>query len=209
MNPAVARPSRLPTLASTAFGLALGAATFLLHGHVAVLDALTNSTSTWIIWAAVAGALIPDLGQAAMSGALMMIATCTAYYAVAATQGWFGLAAIPTAAVWFVTGAIGGPILAWSGWSARRAQGFQRNLAVAAIGMAVTGEGLWLAVVLNYWKPAIAFLTAGVLITAALTIYRYREAGSRPWQPLIYMPVLAGLYLAAEYFVLDRVLTHV
>ncbi|HEY4456392.1 MAG TPA: DUF6518 family protein [Pseudonocardiaceae bacterium] len=209
MNTAVARQTRVPALASAAFGLALGAATFLLHGHNPVLDALTNSTSTWIIWAAIAGALISDRGQAAMSGALMMIATCAAYYATAATRGWFGLGAIPTAAVWFVTGAIGGPILAWAGWSARRATGFHRNLAVAVIGMAVTGEGLWLAVVLNYKAPATAFLTAGVLITIALTLYRYRQVGRHPWQPLIYMPPLAGAYLAAEYFVLDRLLAHV
>jgi hypothetical protein len=209
VNLAVAQQSRVPALASTAFGLALGAATFLLHGHYPLIDVLTNSTSTWIIWAAIAGALIPDRGQAAMSGALMLVATCAAYYAVAASQGLFGLGAIPTAAVWFVTGAIGGPILAWAGWSARRAEGFHRNLAVAVIGMAVTGEGLWLAVVLNYRTPAIAFLTAGVIITIALTSYRYRSAGRHPWQPLIYMPLLAGVYLAAEYFVLDRLLAHV
>jgi hypothetical protein len=75
--------------------------------------------------------------------------------------------------------------------------------------MTVTGEGLWLAVVLNYRTPATAFLTAGVIITIALTIYRYRSAGRHPWQPLIYMPLLAGAYLAAEYFVLDRLLAHV
>ena len=119
-NLAVARQSRIPVPASTAFGLLLGAATSLLRG-------------------------------------------------------------IPTAAVWLVTGAIGGPILALAGWSA----------------------------ILRYQAPAIASLTAGVLVTIALTAYRYRSVGRHPWQPLVYTPVLAGLYLVAEYFVPDRVPAHV
>ena len=209
MNTAVAQQSRLPAPASIAFGLLLGVATLLLHGLNPVLDTLTNSTSTWIIWAAIAGALIVNRGQAAMCGALMMVATCAAYYALAATKGMFSLDALPSSAVWFVTGAIGGPILAWAGWSTRRATNWQRHLGVAVIGMAVTGEGLWLAAVLHYWPSAIAFLAAGVIITIVLTLYRRRSVGPHFWQPLIYMPALAVVYLLAEYLVLDRLLASV
>jgi hypothetical protein len=199
----------LATLASIAFGLVLGAATLQLHGLGAVLDAVTNSTSTWIIWAAVAGALIPRRSLATMCGAVMMVATCTGYYALAAARNLFDLGAIPTAAVWFVTGAIGGPILAWAGWNTRHATGLARHLGVAIIGMAITGEGLWLAVVLHYRSTAIAFVAAGVITTVILTIYRYPKAGRHPWQPLIYLPILAAAYLGAEYFVLDRLLAFV
>ena len=212
MNTAVAQQTRAPvlaTLASIAFGLALGAATLLLHGHNAALDAATNSTSTWIIWTAIAGALIPSRSLGMICGAIMMIATCTGYYALAAARGLFDLGGLPSAAVWAIAGAIGGPILAWSGWSTRRATGIQRHLGVAIIGMAVTGEGLWLGVILHYWPTATAFLTAGTLITVALTIYRYKKAGPRAWQPLAYMPLLAAAYLTAEYFVLNGLLANV
>jgi hypothetical protein len=193
-------------LATIAFGLVLGAATLRLHGVNAALDAVTNSTSTWIIWAAVAGALIPSRSLATMCGALMLVAACTGYYAAAAALHLFDLGAIPTAAVWFVTGAIAGPILAWAGWSTRRATGLKRHLGVAIIGMVITGEGLWLALVLHDWPAAIAFLATGVIITATLTSYRYKAAGRHAWQPLIYLPALAAAYLAAEYFLLDRLL---
>ena len=210
MSTAVARQTRTPILAplaSIAFGLALGAATLLLHGHNAALDAATNSTSTWIIWTAIAGALIPSRKQGMTCGAVMMIATCTGYYALAAARGLFGASGIPSAAVWVLAGIIGGPILAWSGWSTRRAIGLQRHLGVAVVGMAITGEGLWLGVVLHYWPTAIAFLTAGTIITLALTIYRYSMTGPHAWQPLIYLPVLACAYLAAEYFILNWLLS--
>lgn len=212
MSTTVATQTRPPiqaALACIVFGLALGAATLALHGINATLAAATNSTSTWIVWAAIAGALIPRRGLAMTCGAIMMIATCAGYYALALAQGLVDTGAIPTAAIWALTGAIGGPILAWSGWSTRRATGFPRHLGVAVIGMAVAGEGLWLGVVLHYWPTATVFLTAGVIITIALTTYRHNQAGRHPWQPLILMPVLAAAYLAAEYFVLNGLLTTV
>lgn len=212
MDTAAAQSARTPALAtitSIAFGLALGAATLQLHGRNAVLDAATNSTSTWIIWAAIAGALIPRRSLATMCGAVMMVATCTGYYALAAARHLFDLGAIPTAAVWFIAGAIGGPILAWAGWSTRYATGLARHLGVAIIGMAITGEGLWLAVVLHYRATATAFVAAGVLATVILTIYRYPNVGRHPWQPLIYLPILSAAYLGAEYLVLDRLLAFV
>lgn len=204
-----ARIHVLAPVASVAFGLALGAATFLLHGHNAALDAATNSTSTWIIWAAIAGALIPRRVIGMICGAAMMIATCTGYYAIAAAHGLFGAGAIPTAAIWALAGAIGGPILAWAGWSTRRATGLRRHVGVAVIGMAIVGEGLWLGVVLHYWPTAMIFLVVGVLATIALTVYRHKSVGQDAWQPLIYMPILAGIYLAAEYFVLNGLLSSV
>lgn len=206
MNPAVARQSRTPVPASIAFGLLLGVATFLLHGHNAVLDAATNSTSTWIIWTAIAGALIEDRAQAMLCGAVMMIATCAAYYVTAAANGEFGIQGIPSALVWTAAGLIGGPVLAWSAWSTRRATDIQRNLGVAVIGTALTGEALWLGCILHYWRTATAFLIIGVLVTIALTTYRYKVVGRRPWHPLIYLPVLAAAHLAAEYFILNRLL---
>ncbi|HJP77659.1 MAG TPA: DUF6518 family protein [Pseudonocardiaceae bacterium] len=210
MTPTAAQSTRtsvLATVGSIAFGLVLGVATLRLHGMAPGLDEATNSTTTWIIWAAIAGALIPNRSLATMCGALILVATCTGYYAAAAARHIFDMGAIPTAAVWFVTGAIGGPILAWAGWNTRRATGLQRHLGVAIIGMAITGEGLWLAAVLHHWATAAVFLAAGVITTTALTIYRYKAAGPRSWQPLIYMPILAAAYLATEYFVLDRLLT--
>jgi hypothetical protein len=209
VNLAVARQSRTPVPASIAFGLLLGAATFLLHGHNVVLDAATNSTSTWIIWTAIAGALIEDRARAMLCGALMMIATCAAYYVTAAANGDFGIPGIPSALVWTAAGIVGGPVLAWSAWSTRRAANIQRNLGVALIGTAVTGEGLWLGCVLHYWPTAAVFLTIGILLTIALTTYRHKAAGRHPWQPLIYLPVLAVTYLAAEYLILDRLLSAV
>lgn len=196
-------------LAAVAFGLILGAATFLLHGLTLALDAATNSTSTWIIWAAVAGALIPHRTQAMLCGAILMIATCAGYYGTVAARGLFGAPGIPSALVWTSAGVIGGALLAWSAWSTRHKTGFQRHLGVALLGMAVTGEGLWLALILHYWPTAAVFLTAGALLTVALTTYRYRNVGRAAWQPLIYMPVLAFIYLAAEFLVLNRLLAAV
>lgn len=212
VNTAVAQRSRtsaLPILASIAFGLILGAATFLLHGLNQALDVVTNSTSTWIIWAAVAGALIPRRTQAMLCGAILMVATCAGYYATVAARSLFGAPGIPVALVWLVAGVIGGPILAWAAWSTRHATGVQRNLGVALIGMAVAGEGLWLGLVLHYWQTAAIFLTAGTLLTIALTIYRYRDAGRNAWLPMLYMPVLAFAYLAAEYVFLNQLMAAV
>lgn len=99
--------------ATAVFGLLLGWATYGLHGLTPVLDRATNSTSTWIIWTAVAGALIRGRRLAVWSGALMMLATCCGYYTASALGGTFGSGGLGTAAVWSLAGLAGGPC--WDG----------------------------------------------------------------------------------------------
>lgn len=137
--------------ATAVFGLLLGSATYGLHGITPVLDRATNSTSTWIIWTAVAGALIRDRWLAVWSGALMMLATCCGYYTASALGDTFGSGGLGTAAVWSVAGLAGGPLLGWAGWTVRRARGDLRAVAGAVIAMVVLGEGLWLGLGLRYW----------------------------------------------------------
>ncbi|MFH0518603.1 hypothetical protein ACHBTE_15690 [Streptomyces sp. M41] len=55
---------------------------------------------TWIIWTAVAGALIHVRQLAIWGGALMRLAALGGYYAASAAGGTFGAEGLRTAAVW-------------------------------------------------------------------------------------------------------------
>ncbi|NMH79166.1 hypothetical protein HF577_18990, partial [Pseudonocardia xinjiangensis] len=100
--------------ATAAFGLLLGSATYGLHGTTPLLERATNSVSTWIIWTAVAGALIRARPLAAWAGAVMMLATCGGYYAASTLGDTFGAGGLGTAAVWSAAGLAGGPLLGWA-----------------------------------------------------------------------------------------------
>ncbi|MFJ5215545.1 DUF6518 family protein [Streptomyces sp. NPDC088354] len=188
------------------FGLALGAATYLLHGVSPVFERATNSSSSWIVWTALAGALIGRVRTAAACGALMMITTCVGYYVTSSLSGTFGTGGIPTALVWAAAGVVGGPLVGAAGWAVRREKGMRRHLGVALIGAVVAGEGLYLGLELRYWGEAAAFLGLGTVLTAALTRYRARETGPRPWLPLMLMPVAAAAYFGLEAGVLNALL---
>ncbi|GAA2241162.1 hypothetical protein GCM10010232_30250 [Streptomyces amakusaensis] len=204
------RDSPVIVLAATGtFGLLLGWATYGLHGTTPVLDRLTNSTSTWIIWTAAAGALIRGRRLAVWGGALMMLATCGGYYAASALGGTFGSGALGTAAVWSVAGLIGGPLLGWAGWTVRRGRGDLRPVAGAVVAMVVLGEGGWLGLGLRYWGEAVAFLTAGVLLTALLTVYLARTGARRYWLCAALAPVGGLAFYLAEKAILNGLLTSV
>ncbi|MER6026252.1 DUF6518 family protein [Streptomyces sp. NPDC001851] len=185
--------------ATAAFGVLLGWATYALHGTTPLLERATNSSSTWIIWTAAAGALIRARSLAVWGGALMMLATCGGYYAASALGGTFGSGGLGTAVVWSVAGLVGGPLLGWAGWTVRRGRGDLRAVAGAVITMVVLGEGLWLGLGLHYWGEAVVYLTVGVLLTGLLTVYLVRTGVHRYWL----CPVLAlvgglAFYLAEK-----------
>ncbi|MFF7212942.1 hypothetical protein ACFZAU_20770 [Streptomyces sp. NPDC008238] len=80
------------------FGLLLGWATYGLHGTTPLLERATNSSSTWIVWTAAAGALIRSRPLAAWAGAVMMLATCAGYYTASTLGDTFGAGGLGTAA---------------------------------------------------------------------------------------------------------------
>lgn len=200
------RPAVTGPLACVLFGLVLGAATYLLHGVSPVFERATNSSSSWIVWTALAGALVPRVRTAAACGALMMIATCLGYYATSSMNGTFGSGGIPTALVWAAAGVVGGPLLGAAGWAVRRETGPRRHLGAALTGAVVAGEGLYLGLELSYWGEAAAFLGLGAVLTVVLTWYRARETGPRPWLPLVLMPACAVAYYGLEAGVLNTLL---
>ncbi|MEV5260041.1 DUF6518 family protein [Streptomyces anulatus] len=189
--------------ATAVFGLLLGWATYGLHGLTPVLDRATNSTSTWIIWTAVAGALIRDRRLAVWSGALMMLTTCCGYYTASALGGTFGSGGLGTAAVWSVAGLTGGPLLGWAGWTVRRARGDLRVVAGAVIAMVVLGEGLWMGLGLRYWGEAAVFLTVGALLATLLTVYLARTGARRYWLCAMLAPVGGLVFYLAEKSILN------
>ncbi|WP_405190777.1 DUF6518 family protein [Streptomyces anulatus] len=189
--------------ATAVFGLLLGWATYGLHGLTPVLDRATNSTSTWIIWTAVAGALIRGRRLAVWSGALMMLATCCGYYTASALGGTFGSGGLGTAAVWSLAGLAGGPLLGWAGWTVRRARGDLRAVAGAVIAMVVLGEGLWMGLGLRYWGEAAVFLTVGALLATLLTVYLARTGARRYWLCAMLAPVGGLVFYLAEKSILN------
>ncbi|GGZ15232.1 hypothetical protein GCM10010387_04420 [Streptomyces inusitatus] len=209
MAPVTASRYNAPVAVLTAtgvFGLLLGWATYGLHGTTPLLDRVTNSTSTWIIWTAAAGALIRDRRLAVWGGALMMLATCGGYYTASALGDTFGSGGLGTAAVWSVAGLIGGPLLGWAGWTVRRGRGDLRPAAGAVIAMVVLGEGGWLGLGLRYWGEAVAFLTAGALLTALLTVYLARTGAHRYWLCAVLAPVGGLVFYLAEKTILNGLL---
>ncbi|CAM5295540.1 DUF6518 family protein [Streptomyces aurantiogriseus] len=194
---------------SVAFGLLLGWATYGLHGTTPLLERATNSVSTWIIWTAVAGALIRARTLAVCGGALMMLATCGGYYTASTLGDTFGAAGLGAAAVWSVTGLAGGPLLAWAGWTVRRGRGDVRAVAGAVIAMVVLGEALWLGLALRHWGEAAAFLAAGALLTAVLTVYLARAGVHRYWLCAVLAPVGGLAFYLAEEGILDGLLGSV
>ncbi|MGY4921293.1 DUF6518 family protein [Streptomyces sp. 900105755] len=195
--------------AATAFGLLLGWATYGLHGTTPLLDRATNSTSTWIIWTAAAGALIRNRQLAIWGGALMMLATCGGYYTASTLGGTFGSGGLGTAAVWSMAGLAGGPLLGWAGWTVRRGQGDIRAVAGAVIPMVVLGEGLWFGLALHYWDDAAVFLAVGALLTAFPTAYLARARVRRYWLCAVLAPVGAVVFHLAEKGILNGLLGSV
>ncbi|MER6685718.1 DUF6518 family protein [Streptomyces olivaceoviridis] len=189
--------------ATAAFGLVLGWATYALHGTTPLLERATNSISTWIIWTAVAGALIRVRRLAAWGGGLMMLATCDSYYAASTLGNTFGAGGLGTAAVWSVAGLVGGPLLGWAGWTVRRGRGDLRAVAGAVIAMVVLGEGAWLGLTLHYWGEAAVFLIVGALLTALLTAYLARAGVRRYWLCTVLAPVGGLAFYLAEKGILD------
>ncbi|BFO14816.1 hypothetical protein SHKM778_12040 [Streptomyces sp. KM77-8] len=202
-------PPRHPPVvlaAVAAFGLVLGWATYTLHGTTPLLERATNSVSTWIIWTALAGALIRRRPLAVWSGPSMMLTTCAGYYAASSLGDDFGAGGLGTAAVWAVAGLAGGPLLGWAGWTVRHGRGDVRAWAGAAIAMVVLGEGLWMGLALDYWGEAAAFLSIGALITGALTVFLARAGVRRFWLCAVLAPVFAFAFYLAELLVLDRLI---
>ena len=197
------------TTATAAFGLLLGWATYGLHGTTPLLERATNSASTWIIWTAVAGALIRTRPLAVWGGALMMLATCGGYYAASTLGDTFGSGGLGTAAVWSVAGLAGGPLLGWAGWTVRRGRGDVRAVAGAVVPMVVLGEGLWLGLALGYWGEATVFLAVGALLTALLTVYLARAGVHRYWLCAVLAPVGGLAFYVAEKVILDGLLGSV
>ncbi|MGW1618490.1 DUF6518 family protein [Streptomyces sp. NPDC002172] len=195
--------------ATTAFGLLLGWATYGLHGMAPLLDRATNSTSTWIIWTAAAGALIRSRQLAIWGGALMMLATCVGYYTASTLGGTFGSGGLGTAAVWSVAGLAGGPLPGWAGWTVRRGLGDVRAVAGAVITMVVLGEGLWFGLGLRYRDDAAVFLTVGALLTALLTAYLARAGVYRYWLCPVLAPVGGLVFYLAEKGILNGLLGSV
>ncbi|MFE3151675.1 MULTISPECIES: DUF6518 family protein [unclassified Streptomyces] len=192
--------------AAAVFGLLLGWATYGLHGISPLLDRATNSSSTWIIWTAAAGALIRIRWLAVWTGALMMLATCCGYYTASALGDTFGTGGLGTAAVWSVAGLTGGPLLGWAGWTVRRARGDLRAVAGAVVAMVVLGEGLWLGLALRYWETAVVFLTAGALLAALLTVYLARTGARRYWLCAVLAPVGGLVFYLAEKSILNNLI---
>ncbi|MEU1616554.1 DUF6518 family protein [Streptomyces sp. NPDC005722] len=188
------------------FGLLLGWATYGLHGTTPLLERATNSSSTWIVWTAAAGALIRSRPLAAWAGAAMMLATCAGYYTASTLGDTFGAGGLGTAAVWGLAGLAGGPLLGWAGWTARHGRGDVRAVAGAVIGTVVPGEGLWLGLTLHYWGEATVFLAVGALLTALLTVSLARAGVRRYWLCAALTPVGALLFHLAELWVLDALL---
>ncbi|MEV5958000.1 DUF6518 family protein [Streptomyces sp. NPDC051987] len=195
--------------AATAFGLLLGWATYAVHGTTPLLDRATNSISTWIIWTALAGALIGGRRLAVGAGALMMLATCGGYYTASALGGTFGSGGLGGAAVWSLAGLAGGPLLGWAGWTVRRGRGDLRAVAGAVTPMVVLGEGLWLGLGLAYWKDAAVFLSAGALLTALLTVFLARAGTHRYWLCAVLAPAGGLLFYLAEKGILNGLLGSV
>ncbi|WP_030752847.1 DUF6518 family protein [Streptomyces griseus] len=191
------------------FGLLLGWATYALHGMSPLVDRATNSTSTWIIWTAVAGALIRVRWLAVWGGALMMLTTCCGYYAASTLGGTFGSGGLGTAAVWAAAGLAGGPLLGWAGWTVRRARGDLRAVAGAIIAMVVLGEGLWMGLGLRYWGTAAVFLIAGALLAALLTVYLARTGAHRYWLCAALAPAGGLAFYLAEKSILDGLIGSV
>ncbi|WP_433556321.1 DUF6518 family protein [Pseudonocardia xinjiangensis] len=192
--------------ATAAFGLLLGSATYGLHGTTPLLERATNSVSTWIIWTAVAGALIRARPLAAWGGAVMMLATCGGYYAASTLGDTFGAGGLGTAAVWSAAGLAGGPLLGWAGWTVRRGRGDVRAVAGAVITMVVLGEALWLGLSLHYWGEAAVYLAVGALLTAFLTVYLARAGVRRYWLCVVLAPVGGLAFYLAELGILDALL---
>ncbi|MFF5408486.1 DUF6518 family protein [Streptomyces misionensis] len=205
------RPSTSLTVlsATLAFGLLLGWGTYGLHGITPSLDRATNSTSTWIIWTAIAGALIRQRQLAVWSGALMMIATCGGYYTASTIGGTFGSGALGTAAVWATTGTCGGLLLGWAGWTVRRGEGGLRAVAGAVTTMVVLGEGLWYGLGLHYRADAAVFVTVGALLTALLTAYLARAGVQRYWLCPVLAAVGGVVFYLAERAILNGLLGSV
>ncbi|MEV6115060.1 DUF6518 family protein [Streptomyces sp. NPDC052109] len=195
--------------ATAAFGLLLGWATYGLHGTTPLLDRVTNSVSTWIIWTAAAGALIRARPLAVWGGASMMLATCVGYYTASALGHTFGAGGLGTAAVWSAAGLAGGPLLGWAGWTVRRGRTHLRAVAGAVIATVVLGEALWMGLALHHWGEAAAFLAAGALITALLTGYLARAGADRYWLCAVLAPVGGFAFYLAEKGILDGLLGSV
>ncbi len=196
--------------ATALFGLLLGWATYGLHGLTPVLDRATNSTSTWIIWTAAAGALFRSRRLAVWGGALMMLATCCGYYAASALGGTFGSGGArnrrrlgggrngrrppcwdgrggPYGAGGATCGRSPGPLSPWwcwgrgSGWGWRSATG---------------GE-------------ATVFLAVGAVLAALLTVYLARTGARRSWLCAVLAPVGALVFYLAERTILHSLIETV
>ncbi|WP_405765004.1 DUF6518 family protein [Actinacidiphila glaucinigra] len=170
------------------------------------MERATNSSSSWIIWTAVAGALTRLRPVAVRAGAVMMLATCGGYYTASTLGDTFGAGGVGTAVVWGATGLAGGPLLGWAGWTVRRGRGDARPLAGAVIAMVVPGEGLWLGLSLHCWGEAAGFLAVGAVSTVLLTVYLARAGVRRYWLCAVLTPVGALLFHLAEVCVLGALL---
>jgi hypothetical protein len=131
-----------PFVASVGAGLAVGSLSALGRNHFqGTLEALANSTSTWLVAPFVIGALAGSRRDAAVAGLATCVFQLAGYYLVADLIG-AGTAG-PLVAFWTACGLLGGPLFGLAGHQCRQAAPAGRELGVALLAGVFVAEGLY------------------------------------------------------------------
>jgi hypothetical protein len=168
---------RTPFVAAGGAGLAVGALSAVGREHFqGTLEAVANSTSTWLVAPFLIGALAGSRRDAAAAGIATCVLQLLGYYLVADLLG-AGTAG-PLVAFWTACGLVGGPIFGLAGQQWRTAAPAERGLGVALLAGVFVAEGLY-AYVHEQQRYSTGALWIASGLTFALLASRGRAAHLR------------------------------
>jgi hypothetical protein len=177
-------------LAAVAVGTAVGALSALSQAHLqGTLNALVNSTSTWLVAPFLIGALAVTRRGAAAAGVATCAAQLAGYYLVAHLRGIGTTGSL--VAFWTACAVVGGPVFGIAGRQWRSASPPLRGLGSAVLAGVFIAEGLY-----TYVHEQHHYLTGALWIAVGLTVAVL--AGRGRGEPLRWLGVTVPLGIAGE-----------
>jgi hypothetical protein len=152
-------------------GLGIGVLTAYAQGWLpGQWGTLANSGAVWLVFAFAVGSFMPSGGGAAAAGFVTLVGAVIGYYVAVPIVVDGAAANLHSVVIWSGTALVGGPVFGVAGrWWRSHRPAPRPSIALALLGGALVGEGLYLTMCCSRFKTAgLVMFAAGLMVPLAL-----------------------------------------